>query len=288
MITVSNISIRFSGELLFENVNFLINPSDRMGLVGVNGAGKSTILKIIAGIVEPANGEIIAPGNTTYGYLPQEMLLNSTRSIYNEALTAFTELKEIERQIGKLTLEIANREDYESKEYLRLVDDLTKQNEKFSIFGGETAEANVEKVLKGLGFKQSDMERPLPEFSNGWQMRVELAKILLRQPSCLLLDEPTNHLDIESIQWLEDYLINYQGAVLIVSHDRAFLDNVTSRTVEISRGCIYDYKASYSEYVRLREERLDQQKATYNNQQRQIQQVERFIERFRYKNTKSK
>lgn len=288
MITVSNISIRFSGELLFENVNFLINPSDRIGLVGVNGAGKSTVLKIIAKVTEAASGEIIAPRDTSYGYLPQEMHIDSELSIYEEALTAFTELKEIEKKIVHLTQEISNREDYESKVYLRLVDELSRQNEKFTLFGGETAEANVEKVLKGLGFKQTDMERPLTEFSNGWQMRVELAKILLRQPSCLLLDEPTNHLDIESIQWLEDYLINYQGAVLIVSHDRAFLDNVTTRTIEISHGKIFDYKASYSDYVQLREDRLDQQKATFNNQQKQIQQIERFVERFRYKDSKSK
>lgn len=288
MITVSNISIRFSGELLFDNISFLINPTDRIGLVGVNGAGKSTVLKIIAGLLEPSGGEIIAPGNASFGYLPQEMLINSQKSIYDEALTAFTELKIIEKEIARLTEEISSRDDYESKEYLRLVDDLTRQNEKFSLFGGETAEANVEKVLKGLGFIQSDLSRPLTEFSNGWQMRVELAKILLRQPECLLLDEPTNHLDIESIQWLEDYLINYHGAIIIVSHDRAFLDNVTVRTIEISRGKIYDYKASYSDYVQLREDRLDQQKATYNNQQKQIQQIERFIERFRYKNTKAK
>lgn len=288
MISVSNISIRFSGELLFENVSFLINHSDRIGLVGVNGAGKSTILKIIAKISEAASGEIIAPKDTTYGYLPQEMHIDSTLSIYKETLTAFIELKEIEQKIAHLTHEISNRVDYESKEYLRLVDDLSRQNEKFSLFGGETAEANVEKVLKGLGFKQSDMDRSLLEFSNGWQMRVELAKILLRQPSCLLLDEPTNHLDIESIQWLEDYLINYQGAVLIVSHDRAFLDNVTTRTIEIAQGKIFDYKASYSDYIQLREDRLNQQKATYNNQQKEIQQVERFIERFRYKDSKSK
>ncbi len=288
MISVSNISIRFSGELLFENVNFLINPSDRIGLVGVNGAGKSTVLKIIAKITEAASGEIIAPKDTSYGYLPQEMHIDSNLSIYEETLTAFTELKEIEGIITYLTQEISNREDYESKEYLRLVDELSRQNEKFIMFGGETAEANVEKVLKGLGFKQSDMDRPLPEFSNGWQMRVELSKILLRQPSCLLLDEPTNHLDIESIQWFEDYLINYQGAVLIVSHDRAFLDNVTTRTIEIMHGKIFDYKASYSDYVQLREDRLDQQKATFNNQQKQIQQIERFVERFRYKDSKSK
>jgi ATP-binding cassette subfamily F protein 3 len=288
MISVSNISILFSGKVLFENLNFLINSSDKIGLVGVNGAGKSTILKIIAKKIEANKGEIIASEDTTFGYLPQEMHINSTLSIYDETLTAFSELEEIEKTIEKLNHEIEIREDFESKAYLQLVDDLTHQNERFSLFGGETAKANVEKVLKGLGFKQSDLIRPLPEFSNGWQMRVELAKILLRQPSCLLLDEPTNHLDIDSIQWLEEYLQNYHGSVLLVSHDRAFLDNITIRTIEITHGKIYDYKANYSHYVQLREDRLKQQKATYNNQQKEIQQIERFVERFRYKSTKSK
>ena len=288
MITLSNISIRFSGNVLFENVSFLINPNDRIGLVGVNGAGKTTILKIIAGLLEPTSGEVIFPGGTTFGYLPQEKIINSKRSIYEEALTAFHEIKEIEKRIEFLTREISERTDYESKEYLQLVDKLTRQNERFSLFGGETAEANVEKVLKGLGFTQNDLNRPLPEFSNGWQMRVELAKILLRQPECLLLDEPTNHLDIESIEWLEDYLVNYRGAVIIISHDRAFLDNITKRTVEISKGRIYDYKAAYSEYVQMREERLEQEQSIYNNQQQEIKQIEQFVERFRYKSTKAR
>ncbi len=288
MITLSNISIRFSGNVLFENVSFLINPNDRIGLVGVNGAGKTTILKIIAGLLEPTSGEVIFPGGATFGYLPQEKIINSKRSIYEEALTAFHEIKEIEKRIEFLTREISERTDYESKEYLQLVDELTRQNERFSLFGGETAEANVEKVLKGLGFTQNDLNRPLPEFSNGWQMRVELAKILLRQPECLLLDEPTNHLDIESIEWLEDYLVNYRGAVIIISHDRAFLDNITKRTVEISKGRIYDYKAAYSEYVQMREERLEQEQSIYNNQQQEIKQIEQFVERFRYKSTKAR
>jgi len=288
MISINNIGISFSGNVLFENISFLINSNDRIGLVGKNGAGKTTILKIIAGKLANDSGEVVAPTGMTYGYLPQEMKIVSTRSIYDETLTAFSEIKTIEKKIKTLTQEIEQRTDYESQDYLKLVDALAHENEKYQIFGGASAQADVEKVLKGLGFGQHDLGRSISEFSNGWQMRVELAKILLRKPACLLLDEPTNHLDIESIQWLEDYLINYPGALVLVSHDRAFLDNVTRRTIEITQGKVYDYKASYTEYVNLREERLDQQTATYNNQQKQIKQVERFIERFRYKNTKSK
>lgn len=288
MISIGNIGVRFSGYTLFENINFLINSNDRIGLVGKNGAGKTTILKIIAGLLPPDSGEVIIPSTVSVGYLPQEMQIVSNKTIYEEALTAFVEIREIEGRIEKLTHEISNRTDYESKSYLKLVDDLSLENENYRIHGGIGTQADVEKVLKGLGFSQSDLNRPIQEFSNGWQMRVELAKILLRRPPCLLLDEPTNHLDIESIEWLEYYLMNYPGAIIIVSHDRAFLDNVTKRTIEITQGKIYDYKSSYSDYVNLREERLDQQTATFNNQQKQIQQVERFIERFRYKNTKSK
>lgn len=288
MISINNISVRFSGVSLFENLSFLINPNDRIGLVGVNGAGKSTIMKILMKIVETESGEIVEPPDITYGYLPQEMTINSKKSVYEEALTAFSDLKEIEDYIAKLSEEISTREDYESKSYLKLIDQLTIQNERFQLLGGETAQADVEKVLKGLGFVQEEMDRPILELSHGWQMRIELAKILLRKPKCLLLDEPTNHLDIESIQWLEDYLINYYGAVIVISHDRAFLDHITKRTVEISIGRLYDYKASYSEYVNLREERLEQQVASYNNQQKEIQQVEKFIERFRYKDSKAK
>ncbi len=288
MISISNIGIRFSGYTLFEHINFLINANDRIGLVGKNGAGKTTILKIIAGLLPPDSGEVVIPSTVSVGYLPQEMQIVSNKSIYEEALTAFVEIREIEKRIKDLTYEISNRTDYESKSYLKLVDNLSHENEKYQIHGGVGAQADVEKVLKGLGFSQSDLSRPINEFSNGWQMRVEIAKILLRRPPCLLLDEPTNHLDIESIEWLEYYLVNYPGAIILVSHDRAFLDNVTKRTVEITQGRIYDYKASYSNYVNLRAERLDQQTATFNNQQKQIQQVERFIERFRYKNTKSK
>lgn len=288
MITVNNIGLSFSGNVLFENITFLINTNDRIGLVGKNGAGKTSILKIVAGKLATNSGEIVAPADMAFGYLPQEMKIVSTRSIYDETLTAFKEIRQIEKNIENYTHQIQNRTDYESQDYLKLIDELAKENEKYQIYGGISAQADVEKVLKGLGFSQSDLIRSIKEFSNGWQMRVELAKILLRRPACLLLDEPTNHLDIESIQWVEDYLINYPGALVLVSHDRAFLDNVTKRTIEINQGRIYDYKASYSDYVQLREERLDQQTSAYNNQQKQIKQVERFIERFRYKNTKSK
>ncbi len=288
MINVNNIGLSFSGIVLFDNITFLINTNDRIGLVGKNGAGKTTILKIIAGELAANTGEIVVPTGMAFGYLPQEMKIVSTRSIYDETLTAFKEIRAIEKNIENITHQIENRTDYESQDYLQLLDELSKENEKYQIHGGSSAQADVEKVLKGLGFSQHDLTRSITEFSNGWQMRVELAKILLRRPACLLLDEPTNHLDIESIQWLEDYLINYPGALVLVSHDRAFLDNVTKRTIEINQGKIYDYKASYSAYVQLREERLDQQTSAYNNQQKQIKQVERFIERFRYKNTKSK
>ena len=288
MISINNISVRFSGVSLFENLSFLINPNDRIGLVGINGAGKSTIMKILMRLIETETGEIIEPSDITYGYLPQEMAINSQKSVYEEALTAFSELNEIEDSIAKLNTELSIREDYESKKYLKLIDQLTIHNERFQLLGGDSAQADVEKVLKGLGFVQQDMDRPISELSHGWQMRIELAKILLRKPMCLLLDEPTNHLDIESIEWLEDYLINYYGAIIVISHDRAFLDHITKRTVEISIGRLYDYKASYSDYVQLREDRLEQQQASYNNQQSEIQQVEKFIERFRYKASKAK
>ncbi|MBU1011684.1 MAG: ABC-F family ATP-binding cassette domain-containing protein [Bacteroidetes bacterium] len=288
MISVNNIGLSFSGNVLFENISFLINISDRIGLVGKNGAGKTTILKIIAGKLAANSGEIVTPSGMAYGYLPQEMKIVSSRSILDETLTTFSEIRQIEKNIKNLTSQIENRTDFDSPKYLELIDNLAHENENYQIHGGSSAQADVEKVLKGLGFSQNDLTRSITEFSNGWQMRVELAKILLRQPACLLLDEPTNHLDIESIQWLEDYLINYPGALMLVSHDRAFLDNVTKRTIEINQGKIYDYKASYSDYVRLREERLDQQTSTYNNQQKQIKEVEKFIERFRYKSTKSK
>jgi len=288
MISVNNLSIHFTGTDLFSNASFLINDRDRIGLVGKNGSGKTTLMNIIAGYIVPQEGEVIIPSNTSIGFLQQEMETHSLKTIFEEALTAFSETLILEEKIHHLTKEIAERTDYESKDYSRLIHQLTEANERFQIVGGQSMEGETEKVLTGVGFKRTDFQRPMVEFSSGWQMRVELSKILLQKPNVILLDEPTNHLDIESIQWLEDFLINYYGAVVLVSHDRAFLDNVTKRTIEISLGQIYDYKAGYSEYVKMREDRLEQQVSAYNNQQKQINQIERFIERFRYKSTKAK
>ena len=288
MYSVQNITVQFGGVPLFRNASFIINQKDRIGLVGKNGSGKTTLLRIMIGMQNPEEGEFILPNDKTIGYLPQEMHLQNRLSVFDEATTAFREIREMEKKIGEISNEITHREDYHSKPYHQLVDQLTELNEKYRIHGGHTMAEDVEKVLSGLGFKKEDYSRPLNEFSQGWQMRVEIAKILLRRPDLVLLDEPTNHLDIESIQWLESFLLDYPGAVVLVSHDRAFLDNVTNRTIEIELGKIYDYKTSYSEYVKLRESRLEGQLAAFNNQQRQVRQIERFIERFRYKNTKSR
>jgi ATP-binding cassette subfamily F protein 3 len=288
MVSVSNISVQFGGEALFDHVSFIINDKDRIGLVGKNGAGKSTLLKIIMGIQGSEEGEVVVPEGQTIGYLPQEMEVKSRQSVLAEASMAFSEIVEMEKQIKLLEQEIHSRTDFESKEYHSLLRQQSDIYERFHITGGSSIHADVEKVLTGLGFAREDFSRPMQEFSSGWQMRVEIAKILLRQPDLILLDEPTNHLDIEAIEWLETFLIQYRGAVILVSHDRAFLDNVCTRTIEITMGKIYDYRANYSGYVEMREERMESQMATYENQQRQIRQVERFIERFRYKNTKSK
>lgn len=288
MISINNLSIHFTGTDLFSNASFQVNPRDRIGLVGKNGSGKTTLLNIIAGNIAPQQGEVVIPAGASLGYLRQEMDTSSKRTIFDEALTAFEETLKLEKKIHRLNEEIADRTDYESKDYQRLIHDLTEANDRFQIIGGQSIEGEAEKVLAGLGFMRSDFNRPVSEFSSGWQMRVELAKILLRKPDIILLDEPTNHLDIESIQWLEEFLVNYFGSVVLVSHDRAFLDNVTQRTIEIELGKIYDYKASYSQYVIMREERLSRQIAEYNNQQNQIRQIEYFIERFRYKNTKAR
>ena len=288
MFSINNLSIQFNGEFLFEDVSFIINKRDRIGLVGKNGAGKTTVMRLITGEMSPESGNIVIPSAGTVGYLPQEMKLRSDKTVMQETFKAFAETNELERKIEKYTREIAEREDFHSESYHKLVEKLADANERFALIGGATQEARAEKVLLGLGFETGDFKRPLSEFSGGWQMRVELAKILLRNPDLLLLDEPTNHLDIESIQWLESFLMDYSGAVVLISHDRAFLDNVTKRTVEISKGKIYDYKASYSEYEQLREERLEQEMAMFNNQQKEIAQIERFITRFRAKSTKAR
>lgn len=285
--------MQFTGEDLFTDISFMIREKDRIGLVGKNGAGKTTLIRLLCGLEQPYKGDVIMSDDVTIGYLPQEKnfgkdATSHVRTVLEEAMTAFEEYYEIERQLAKLQDELSNREDYESASYQRLCEKMSHLNERLSIMGGHSIEGEAEQILIGLGFDHNDMNRKMNEFSNGWQMRVELAKILLRKPKLLLLDEPTNHLDIESIQWLEGFLKNYYGSIFMVSHDRAFLDHITIRTIEISCGKIYDYKCSYSEFIERREERIDIQKAAYDNQQREIKEIEAFIERFRYKATKAK
>lgn len=287
MISLDNLTVSYGGWTLFDNISFLINPKDRIGLVGKNGAGKTTLLRIITGEQQPTSGAVTLNGDCTIGYLPQTMRVADTTTLAEETAKAFEEVLRLEAEIEALTREIAERTDYESSEYEQLLHRLNDAQDHYHILGGETRDADIEKTLLGLGFKRSDFGRATSEFSGGWRMRIELAKLLLRRPSIFLLDEPTNHLDIESIQWLEEYLRNYNGAVLLISHDRAFLDNVTNRTVELSLGKITDYKVSYSKYVVLHAERRAQQMAAYENQQRMIEKTEEFIEKFRYKPTKS-
>ena len=287
MISLDNLTISYGGWALFDGISFMINPKDRIGLVGKNGAGKTTLLRVITGEQQPTEGAVTINGECTIGYLPQQMRVADTTTLIAETAKAFDEVLKIEADIEQLTSEIGSRTDYESEEYALLIHRLNDANDRYHILGGDTRDADIERTLLGLGFKRTDFERPTREFSGGWRMRIELAKLLLKRPSIFLLDEPTNHLDIESIQWLEDYLKNYNGAVLLISHDRAFLDNVTTRTVEISLGKAYDYKVPYSKYVVLRAERRAQQMAAYENQQRLIEKTEEFIEKFRYKPTKS-
>ena len=288
MISVNNLSVQFTGTNLFDHVTFNIGDHDRIGLVGMNGAGKSTLLKILCGWQEPESGTLVMAAGQTVGYLPQEMVPDAVGTVLEEAMTAFSALDDLEREQERLTAEIAERTDYESVEYTRLLERHNEVTEHLALLGGSRRQEQAEKVLLGLGFKHSDFNRPVAVFSGGWQMRVELAKLLLRHPDFLLLDEPTNHLDIVSIQWLENYLANYSGAVVLVSHDRTFLDNITKRTIEITAGRIYDYKCPYSEYVVQMQERRASQMAQLTNQQRQVAQIEAFIERFRYKATKAK
>lgn len=287
MISVDNISVRFGGEVLLDSVSFQIGDRDRIGLVGRNGAGKTTLLKIISGQMDPSDGKVVTSGSTTVGYLPQQMKHMDGKSVYDEAMDAFSEVLQMEKEIARLNRVLGERDDYESQEYLKIIDKLSTLNESFELHGGSALHADVEKTLTGLGFESSDMDRPTSEFSGGWRMRIELAKILLRKPDFILLDEPTNHLDIESIQWIEEYLSGYSGSVVIISHDRAFLDRVTNRTIEISLGKITDYKVSYTPYMEMREERKEQQMAAWQNQQKMIKDTEEFIERFRYKATKA-
>jgi ATP-binding cassette subfamily F protein 3 len=287
MVSVQDISVTFGSFDLLTNISFLINDQDRIGLAGKNGAGKSTLLKIIAGKQSPTSGTIDMSKEVTIGYLPQQMKVDDTTTILNETITAFSEIIGLSEEIEHISTEIARREDYESTEYLNLCDHLTVIEERYRILGGGNYMAEAEQTLLGLGFDRKDFDRPTSELSGGWRMRIELAKILLRKPSLFLLDEPTNHLDIESIQWLEAFLAGYPGAVLLVSHDKAFLNNVTKRTIEISLGKIYDYKASWSRYLELRAERREQQINAFRNQQKMIEDTEKFIERFRYKATKA-
>lgn len=287
MISIDKINLSFGGFELFKEISFLINPKDRIGLIGKNGAGKSTLLKILTGMDSPTKGEVVIPRDTSIGYLPQEMKVSDTRTLKEEVKLAFEKLLNIEKQIAGLNHEIANSEDYHSDDYLKKLDHLTELNEHYQLLGGDNYEADLEQTLLGLGFERTDFSRMTSEFSGGWRMRVELAKLLLKKPDVFLLDEPTNHLDIESIQWLEDFLKTYNGAVVLVSHDKAFLDAVCNRTIEISLGKITDQKMNYSRFVEWKAEQREIQLAAYNNQQKMIEDTERFIERFRYKASKA-
>jgi ATP-binding cassette subfamily F protein 3 len=287
MITVGNLSVLFGGKPLFEDISFMIQSRDRVGLTGKNGAGKSTLLKIIARQQEPTKGTVSFPNGYRIGYLPQEMKHNSGTTIFEEARTAFAEVLRLEEEIAALSNQLETRTDYESDEYHQIIERLNESGQRLSLLGSGSVDGETEKVLLGLGFRSTDMNRQMDEFSGGWKMRVELAKILLQSPDAVLLDEPTNHLDIEAIQWLEGFLSGYPGAVILVSHDRAFLDAVTNRTIEITVGTIEDYKASYSKYVELRKERRELQMAAYLNQKKMIEDTEKFIDRFRYKASKA-
>ena len=287
MISVNNLTIEFGARPLFTDVSFVINPKDRVALVGKNGAGKSTLLKILAGEQQPTAGIVALQKGSTLGYLPQVMVLSDEHTVLEEAEKAFADISQLQERIAQENQELAERTDYESEEYLKLVEAFAHDNERFTMMGGLNYHAELERTLQGLGFQRSDFDRPTREFSGGWRMRIELAKLLMRQPDVLLLDEPTNHLDIESIRWLEQFLAKSPSAVVLVSHDRAFINNVTNRTMEISCGKITDYKVKYNEFMELRQERREQQLRAYENQQKEIADIQDFIERFRYKPTKS-
>lgn len=287
MVSINNLSVEFSAKSLFDNISYVINRKDKIALVGKNGAGKSTMLKIIAGLQQPTSGSVARPQDITIGYLPQQMEISDSLTVIEEVRKAFSHIDEMRKRLDHLTQQLQERTDYESDSYQELIERMTSLSELLAIEESENSLAEMEKTLLGLGFNRSDFNRPTSEFSGGWRMRIELAKILLQRPDILLLDEPTNHLDIESIQWLEQFLASKANAVVLVSHDRAFIDNVTNRTIEISLGKIYDYSVNYSKFVELRRERIEQQMRAYQNQQKQIQDTEEFIERFRYKATKS-
>ena len=287
MISIDNLKVEFGVKPLFDNVSFVINDKDRIALVGKNGAGKSTMLKIICGLQKPTSGNVAIPNDTTIGYLPQVMNLQDNTTVREEVKKAFADISKMKERVDKLNEELAQRTDYESDSYMELVQKFTTEHERYMMMGADNYEAEMERTLTGLGFERTDFDRPSSEFSGGWRMRIELAKILLRRPDVLLLDEPTNHLDIESIQWLERFLQQSAKAVVLVSHDRAFINNVTNRTLEITCGRVTDYKVKYDEYVKLRAERREQQLRAYENQQKEIADIKDFIERFRYKPTKA-
>ena len=281
MISIDGLTVEFGGTTLFQDISFVINEKDRIALMGKNGAGKSTLLKILAGEREPTRGRISAPKECVIAYLPQHLMTGNSRTVFEEATQAFSHLFEMERRIEKLNEALATRTDYESESYYALIEEVASLSEKFYAIDSTNYEEETEKILLGLGFKREDFSQPTEKFSGGWRMRIELAKLLLRKPDVLLLDEPTNHLDIESIQWLEEFLINSGKAVVVISHDRAFVDNITTRTIEVTMGRIYDYKTNYSSYLTLRQERREQQKKAYNDQQKMIAETKEFIERFK-------
>ncbi|WP_302442515.1 ABC-F family ATP-binding cassette domain-containing protein [Paraprevotella xylaniphila] len=287
MVSVEKLKVEFGTTPLFQDVSYVINDKDRIALVGKNGAGKSTMLKIIAGLQQPTSGTVAVSGGSTIGYLPQVMVLSDEHTVREEAEQAFSHISQMQERLDRMNQELADRTDYDSESYMALVEKFTHESERFQMMGGMNYQAELERTLMGLGFVRGDFDRPTREFSGGWRMRIELAKLLLRRPDVLLLDEPTNHLDIESIQWLENFLATKANAVVLVSHDRAFINNVTNRTLEISCGRVFDYKVKYDEYVRLRAERREQQLRAYENQQKEIADIKEFIERFRYKPTKA-
>ena len=287
MISVEGLKVEFGVKPLFSDVTFVVNSRDRIALVGKNGAGKSTMLKILSGMEKPSAGIVSMVTDTTVGYLPQVMILQDDTTVREEAQKAFADIQKVKDHIDRMERQLNERTDYESRDYMELVERFTNEHERYQMLGAEGYESEIERTLSGLGFSRSDLERPTSEFSGGWRMRIELAKILLRRPDVLLLDEPTNHLDIESIQWLEQLLAGWSGAVILVSHDRAFINNVTNRTLEISCGKVIDYRVKYDEYVVLRKERREQQLRAYENQQKEMADIRDFVERFRYKPTKA-
>lgn len=281
MVSVDGLTVEFGGTTLFSDVSFVINPKDRIALMGKNGAGKSTLLKILAGVREPTKGKVSTPKDFVIAYLPQHLMTEDSRTVFEETARAFAHLHDMEKEIERINEELANRTDYESDAYMQLIEEVSALSEKFYSIEETNFDADIEKTLLGLGFERSDFNRKTNEFSGGWRMRIELAKILLQNPDVILLDEPTNHLDIDSIQWFEDFLINSAKAVVLISHDRAFVDNITTRTIEVTMGRIYDYKAKYSHYLELRKERREQQRKQFEEQQKMIAETQEFIERFK-------